>query len=64
MDILGVSASETVYSGDSDVDIDTAKNAGIPCISVCWGFRSRQFLIEHGASILVEKPSEFIDNLK
>lgn len=41
-----------VYAGDSDVDISTAKNAGIPCISVSWGFRSREFLETHGASVI------------
>lgn len=41
--------ARTVYVGDSDVDIDTAANAGIDCILVSWGFRSREFLIEHGA---------------
>ena len=40
---------EAVYVGDSDVDIETAKNAGMPCISVLWGFRDKEFLDEHGA---------------
>lgn len=43
-----------VYVGDSDVDISTAKNAGIPCISVSWGFRSREFLLEHGANRIAD----------
>lgn len=38
-----------IYVGDSDVDIATAKNSGIPCISVTWGFRDRDFLTRHGA---------------
>lgn len=46
---LGRTAEEAVYVGDSDVDIETAKNAGMPCISVLWGFRDREFLEEHGA---------------
>lgn len=46
---LGRTAEESVYVGDSDVDIETAKNAGMPCISVLWGFRDREFLEEHGA---------------
>lgn len=41
--------ARTVYVGDSEVDIDTAANAGIDCILVSWGFRTREFLIEHGA---------------
>lgn len=52
-----------VYVGDSDVDILTAKNANMPCISVLWGFRDKEFLSQHGASIFVNKPSEIIDFL-
>lgn len=58
---LGVSVDETVYIGDSDVDIDTALAAGLPCISVLWGFRDREFLIEHGATQFVSHPSELLD---
>ncbi|MDE7325461.1 MAG: HAD hydrolase-like protein, partial [Lachnospiraceae bacterium] len=47
-----------VYIGDSDVDIETAKNAGIACISVTWGFRDKEFLLGHGAKWFVEKPKE------
>ena len=56
--LLGVSPDGTVYVGDSDVDIETAKNAGIPCLSVAWGFRSRDFLFRHGATVLIERPEE------
>ncbi len=55
---LGVGADECVYIGDSDVDIDTARNSGMPCISVLWGFRSKEFLLEHGASHLISSPQE------
>ena len=58
---LGADRETAVYIGDSDVDIMTAKNSGMPCISVLWGFRSRQFLIAHGAATFVEKPSEILD---
>ncbi|MDE6365310.1 MAG: HAD-IA family hydrolase [Lachnospiraceae bacterium] len=61
---LGRSREETVYVGDSDVDLDTARNAGIPCISVLWGFRDKAFLIAHGAQTFVEKPIEITDVLK
>ncbi|MBQ8351136.1 MAG: HAD family hydrolase [Clostridia bacterium] len=50
MRLLGVSPDESVYVGDSDVDVETAKNSGIPCISVLWGFRDRAFLEAHGAT--------------
>ena len=49
-----------VYVGDSDVDIATARNSGLPCISVLWGFRDRDFLIEHGAETFVSFPSELL----
>ena len=51
---LGRTKEEAVYVGDSDVDLATAKNAGLPCISVLWGFRDKAFLIEHGAQTFVE----------
>lgn len=57
---LGVTAQGAVYIGDSDVDIETARNSGMPCISVLWGFRDRNFLIEHGATQLVESPEEIL----
>lgn len=46
---LGCDASRAVYVGDSEVDIQTAKNAGLPCISVTWGFRSEERLRSEGA---------------
>ncbi len=51
---LGADRSRAVYVGDSEVDIETAKNAGIPCISVTWGFRDREQLTEAGASELAD----------
>lgn len=57
---IGVAPEHAIYVGDSDVDIRTAKNAGIPCISVLWGFRSREFLLEHGAVTLICEPEELL----
>ena len=57
---LGVGKEGAVYVGDSDVDIETAKNSGLPCISVLWGFRDRDFLIQHGAETFVSVPSELL----
>lgn len=54
---------KAVYVGDSDVDIATAHHAGLPCISVLWGFRDRDFLLAHGATTLVEKPSDILSFL-
>ena len=57
---LGVGKEDAVYVGDSDVDIQTARNAGLPCISVLWGFRDRDFLISHGAQSMITHPSELL----
>lgn len=57
---LGVSRERAVYVGDSDVDIATAKASGMPCISVLWGFRNRQFLLEHGATTFISHPEELL----
>ena len=56
----GVNPSEAVYIGDSDVDILTAHNSGLPCISVLWGFRDRDFLIQNGAETFISAPSELL----
>lgn len=55
---LGASNDGAVYIGDSDVDIMTARNSGMPCVSVLWGFRDKQFLLEHGATTLIQTPAE------
>ena len=60
---LNVSKEDAVYIGDSDVDIMTAKNCGLPCISVLWGFRDKDFLIEHGGSLFVDKPIDILSRL-
>ena len=55
---LGVDKEVAVYIGDSDVDIMTAKNSGMPCVSVLWGFRDKEFLLEHGATTLISQPED------
>ena len=57
---LGVITKNAVYVGDSDVDIETAYNSGLPCISVLWGFRDRDFLLSHGATTLISCPEELL----
>lgn len=52
--------TSVVYVGDSDVDLATARNSGIPCISVLWGFRDRDFLLAHGATTFVEHPLDIL----
>ena len=55
---IGLSVDQCVYVGDSEVDLQTARNAGMDCISVTWGFRDEAQLIEAGASVLVRTPEE------
>ena len=57
---LGEEKDSAVYVGDSDVDLETANNSGLPCISVLWGFRNRDFLIQHGAKTFISAPSELL----
>ena len=60
MESMGVGTDSTVYIGDSEVDIQTAKNAGVACISVTWGFKDRAFLIENGGNIFADTPKEIL----
>lgn len=55
---LDMSKDDCIYVGDSDVDIQTAENAGISCISVTWGFRDVDFLKRNGAKIFARTPDE------
>ena len=63
MERLGAGTRSTVYVGDSEVDIQTAKNAGVDCISVTWGFKDRDFLIENGATVLVDSVEELLEKI-
>lgn len=55
---LNSSKNEAVYVGDSDVDIQTAANCGLPCISVSWGFRDTEFLRRCGAVVIADTPQQ------
>ena len=57
-------AKKPVYVGDSEVDIATAKAAGIPCISVSWGFRGKNELISAGAEVICESTAELLSALE
>lgn len=57
---LGSDLSRTILVGDSETDVRTAKNAGIPCIGVTWGFRSREVLRTEGADYLIDTPREIL----
>ena len=58
MQQLKAEPASTIYIGDSDTDLDTARNAGVACIGACWGFRGRAFLEAHGAKLLAENVSD------
>ena len=60
---LGSSKEESIYIGDSEVDLQTAINSSLPCISVLWGFRDRDYLIEQGATTFAETPEELVNLL-
>ncbi len=61
---LGCSADETIYIGDSEVDIETAHNAGLKCIAVTWGFRDKKMLQTVGADYIIDTPEEIFNIIK
>lgn len=63
MRVMGAEKNETVYIGDSDVDVMTAENAGIDCIGVSYGFRGREFLQQHGAKVIADTVAELKEML-
>ena len=60
---MGLAVEDCVYIGDSEVDIETARSAGMICISVSWGFRDEEALFSSGASILVHTPEELSERI-
>ena len=60
---FGAAAEDVVYVGDSEVDILTAKNANVACVSVTWGMKDKAFLLENGATILVGKVTDLLSVL-
>ena len=58
MQAIGADPAATLYVGDSNVDVDTAHNAGLPCCGVLWGFRTRQELTDAGAEHLAANAEE------
>lgn len=55
-----LNSKSAIYVGDSDVDIMTAKNANLPCISVTWGFRDKELLYKSGGEIFAHNADEMI----
>ena len=62
MKAIGV--EKCIYVGDSEVDVLTAKNAGVPCLSVLWGFRDKECLVEAGADTFCDDPKDMLQLLK
>lgn len=60
MRLLDAARETTIYIGDSEVDIATARNAGIDCLSVAWGFRDKSYLQMSGAKRIIDQPEEVI----
>ena len=62
--MAAIGVSQCVYVGDSEVDILTAKNAGVPCLSVTWGFRNEAELREAGAQYYCHTPADLPNVLR
>ncbi len=60
---LGAEPRQCICVGDSEVDIRTARNAGMPCICVTWGFKTREFLEDQGAEFIVDTPEELLEEI-
>ena len=61
---LGVSAADAVYVGDSEVDVATARNAGLPLVAVSWGFRGREALTAAGAETIADTAQALLEKLQ
>ena len=64
MEILGCEKDNTFYIGDSEVDIETARNCGLKCISVTWGYKNEKYLKDTGAKLIAHKPSDILEILQ
>ena len=63
LEVLGVTPEESVYIGDTEIDLQTAANCGMDCIAVSWGFRTPEYLQSLGAEIIVDDPAEIAGEL-
>lgn len=62
--MAAIGVDRCVYVGDSEVDVITANNTGVPCLSVVWGFRDKECLLENGATHICEDPRDLPRCLK
>lgn len=60
----GVDKKDVLYLGDTSIDMQTAKNAGVLAIGVSWGFRTKQELLDNGANLIIDHPSELVTQIK
>lgn len=58
---LGSKAEKAIYLGDSEVDIETAKNSGLISVGAAWGFKGREFLKANGAEYVIDQPRELLN---
>lgn len=59
-----IGVDSCIYVGDSEVDVRTAQNAGVPCLSVLWGFRSREQIEAAGGKDFCEKPTQLVEKIE
>ncbi|HOH95773.1 MAG: HAD family hydrolase [Paludibacteraceae bacterium] len=64
LSVTGVDKKDVLYLGDTSIDMQTAKNAGVFAIGVSWGFRTKQELLDNGANLIIDHPSELITQIK
>lgn len=64
MSVLGSEKQETVYVGDSEVDVMTARNAGVPCVGCLWGFRDEATLKAEGAAAIISEPAKLLETIE
>ena len=62
MEAIGVESC--IYVGDSEVDVRTARNAGVPCLSVLWGFRDKAEIMDAGGSHFCEDTAKLVEKLE
>ena len=60
---FGIAPEEALYIGDTEIDIQTAANTGMPCVCVSWGFRSVDFLRSMNPFAIIDTPAELLDLL-
>lgn len=60
LELLGTACSDALYVGDSEVDVQTAQNAGLEMVGVTWGYRKKEVLLSFGANHLADTPDEIL----